>query len=181
VTERDEAFARIRQWGDPVLRTPTREVTAFDDVLARQAEEMMRVMAAAQGAGLAAPQVGSLLRLLVYHPDRESPARALVNPTVEHASPELVRDLEGCLSLGRALVQVEVPRAREVVVRARALDGAEVRIEAADGHARVLQHEIDHLDGVLMLDRVPAAERRPAVRALQAGEPYAPEPPSASG
>jgi peptide deformylase len=177
MAERDEAFARIRQWGDPILRTRTREVTTFDAVLARQAEAMMEVMAAAQGAGLAAPQVGSLLRLLVYHPDRESPARALVNPVVEHASTDLIHDLEGCLSLGQALVQVEVPRAREVVVRARGIDGAEVRIEAQDAHARVLQHEIDHLDGVLMLDRVPPAQRRPAVRALQAGEPWSPAPP----
>jgi peptide deformylase len=174
---RAAAFERIRQWGDPVLRSRAREVDEFDDALRRQAEEMVRVMEAAHGAGLAAPQVGVTNRVLVYRPDPETAPRALVNPVVEEASEDTARDLEGCLSLGRAQVHVEVERPRAVVVAARDVDGEEVRIEAEDRHARVLQHEIDHLDGVLMLARADPEQRKAAVRALREGVPYSPPPP----
>ena len=175
---RAEAFDRIRQWGDPVLRTPAREVDAFDAHLKRQADEMIALMEAAQGVGLAAPQVGIPNRVLVYRADTGAPSRALVNPVVEEASEETVRGYEGCLSLGRASVVVEVDRAVSVVVAARDVDGSAVRIEAADHHARVLQHEIDHLDGILTLARADPLQRREAVRALREGVPYYPEPPA---
>ncbi len=178
---RAAAFARIRQWGDPVLRTPARPVEVFDAALARQAEEMIDLMDAARGAGLAAPQIGLLQRLLVYYPGADDPPRALVNPVVESASPEQAVDLEGCLSLGRAGVYVDVPRAVAVVVTGNTVAGDPVRIEAEGGHARVLQHEIDHLDGVLMLARTEPAQRRAAIRALNAGEFWQPEPSAADG
>jgi peptide deformylase len=154
-------------------------VEVFDSALARQAEEMIDLMDAAHGAGLAAPQIGLLQRLLVYYAGAEEPPRALVNPVIESASTEEDVDLEGCLSLGRAGVYVEVPRAVAVVVTGNTVDGEEIRIEAEGGHARVLQHEIDHLDGVLMLSRTAPAQRRAAVRALNAGESWQPEPPAA--
>jgi peptide deformylase len=173
---REAAFGRIRQWGDPILRASAREVVRFDEALRRQAAEMIALMEAAHGAGLAAPQIGVANRVLVYRPDPEAVPVALVNAVVAHASEETVSGLEGCLSLGRARVNVEVPRPRAVVVAAQDVDGAPVRIEAEERHARVLQHEIDHLDGVLMLARADAAQRRDAVRALREGRPFAPAP-----
>jgi peptide deformylase len=173
---RAAAFARIRQWGDPVLRTPARPVDVFDAALVRQAEEMIELMDAARGAGLAAPQIGLLQRLLVYYAGADESPRALVNPVIESASTEQDVDLEGCLSLGRAGVYVEVPRAVAVVVTGTTVGGEPIRIEAEGGHARVLQHEIDHLDGVLMLSRTVPVQRRAAVRALNAGEAWQPEP-----
>jgi peptide deformylase len=178
-TRRAAAFERIRQWGDPVLRTPARPVEVFDAALAEQAQDMIRLMDAAHGAGLAAPQIGLLQRLLVYYAGADEPPRALVNPVIESASTEQDIDLEGCLSLGRAGVYVEVPRAIAVVVTGNTVDGEGIRIEAEGGHARVLQHEIDHLDGVLMLARTAPAHRRAAIRALNAGEPWQPEPTAA--
>jgi peptide deformylase len=175
---RAAAFARIRQWGDAVLRMQAREVDAFDDVLRRQAAEMLRIMDEARGVGLAAPQVGVTNRVFAYRPGREEEGLALVNPVIVERSEETVAGLEGCLSLGRARVHVVVDRARGVFVEAQDVDGAPVRVEAEDFHARVLQHEIDHLDGVLMLARTDPDQRRAAVRALRADEPYeAPWPP----
>jgi peptide deformylase len=171
---RAAAFERIRQWGDPVLRTQARLVEQFDAALRRQADDMIALMDDAHGAGLAAPQVGIPNRVLVYRAGPEGDARALVNPVVESASEETVRGLEGCLSIGRAGVYVEVDRPRAVVVSAQEVDGTAVRIEAEDGHARVLQHEIDHLDGVLMLSRTEPGQRREAVRALREGVPWIP-------
>jgi peptide deformylase len=176
---RAAAFERILQWGDPVLRTPARTVERFDAALRHQADEMARLMDDAHGAGLAAPQVGVSNRVLVYRAEAEAPITALVNPVVEEAAGETDVDLEGCLSLGRAQVFVTVERPRAVVVRAFAPDGGEVRIEAQDRHARILQHEIDHLDGVLMLTRTDPAQRRDAVRALREGRSFAPEWPPA--
>jgi len=174
---RDAAFARILQWGDPVLRTPARAVSDFDAALAAQVAEMTALMEDASGVGLAAPQVGLGRRLLVYRAELDGPVRALVNPTVQWASEETAEALEGCLSIGRARVAVAVPRAVQVVVEGQAVDGSPVRIEAEHVHARVLQHEIDHLDGVLMLSRTHRDQRREAVRALRLGEAWAPPPP----
>ena len=104
----------------------------------------------------------------IRRPEAEAAPRALANPViVDRAGRET--DLEGCLSLGRAQVHVLVERASELLVEALDLDGEQVRIEAEHGHARVLQHEIDHLDGVLMLDRIDSAQRRAALRALREG------------
>ena len=171
---RAAAFAHIRQWGDAVLRSPARAVDRFDDVLRRQADDMLRVMDDAGGTGLAAPQIGVTNRVLVYRVGDQDEARTLVNPVIEHASEETVLGLEGCLSLGSARVYVAVERARSVVVTAQEVDGAPVRIEADERHARILQHEIDHLDGVLMLDRTDPDQRREAVKALHRGEAWAP-------
>jgi len=173
---RAEAFDRIRQWGDPVLRTPGREVDVFDAALRRQADEMIALMEDAQGVGLAAPQVGIPNRVLVYRAEVDAPVRALVNPVVEETSEERVRGYEGCLSLARGGVVVEVERAVSVVVAARDVDGSAIRIEAEDHHARVLQHEIDHLDGILTLARAEPLQRRQAVRALREGVTYFPAP-----
>jgi peptide deformylase len=169
------AFARIRQWGDPVLREKARPVDSFDSALADQIADMQRIMVDADGAGLAATQVGILRRLFVYRlPDDEAP-RAIVNPEIVDAGAELESRLEGCLSLGQARVHVEVERPHEVVVEGRDAQGNPLRIEAVGDHARVLQHELDHLDGVLMLDRTSREQRRGAVRALRLGERYRPE------
>jgi peptide deformylase len=165
----DAARARLTQWGDPVLRTRTVEVTAFDDELRALATSMGELMDAADGAGLAAPQVGSVQRLFVFRLPSEDPAatgpRAIVNPRITAASSERQRGPEGCLSI--PVVTVEVERALAVTMEGRALDGSPVTIEAAGPDAVVLQHELDHLDGILMLDRADRDERRRAVRLLR--------------
>jgi peptide deformylase len=174
-----DAYAHIRQWGDPVLREKARPVETFDRAFAQQVTELAQLMRDADGAGLAATQVGSLRRVFVYRlPDDEdtAPARVVVNPEIVSASEERETMLEGCLSLGKAGVNVEVERPRDVVLDAQDADGNPVRIEATGTHARVLQHELDHLDGVLMLDRTTTEQRRAAVRALNAGRPWRPEP-----
>jgi peptide deformylase len=173
-----DPFAHIRQWGDPVLREKARAVETFDAAFAQQVAELDSLMRGADGAGLAATQVGSLRRVFVYRlPDDEddAPARVVVNPEIESSSEDTETMLEGCLSLGKATVNVEVERPRAVVLTARDADGRPVRIEAEGGHARVLQHELDHLDGVLMLDRATPEQRRAAVRALNAGVPWRPD------
>lgn len=159
------ALARIRQWGDPVLVTPARPVEEFDYELATEAAEMARLMQDALGVGLAAPQLGRLRRLLVYRPGPESDAVALVNPELEWRGEEEESAEEGCLSLGTVLVDVERPV--HVRVRARDPGGAPLLVEASGFEARVIQHEMDHLDGVLILDRVPRPARKEALRSLR--------------
>jgi len=161
-----DALRLVRQLGDPVLRTPTAEVTAFDDALREEVERMQRIMVDAHGVGLAAPQIGALRRLLVYRTGDGEPARALVNPRLAWASEEEEIDAEGCLSIGE--VSMDVPRAVAIRVEARDADGAELVIEARDFEARVIQHEMDHLDGILILDRTTKEQRREALRALRA-------------
>jgi len=160
---REAALAHIRQLGDPVLRTRAIEVTHFDDQLRQQVDWMREVMDGALGVGLAATQVGILSRVLVYRVESESPTAAIVNPRIEWRSDETESSEEGCLSIPGIRVDVERP----LHVRVRAVDehGAPRTIEASGLEARVLQHEIDHLDGVLMLDRTSRAERREAMRA----------------
>ena len=172
-----DVFEHIRQWGDPVLRETARPVETFDRAFAQQVSELESLMRGADGAGLAATQVGSLQRVFVYRlPDDEddAPARVIVNPELVVASEDTETMLEGCLSLGKAGVNVEVERPRAVVLNAQDATGKPLRIEAEGGHARILQHELDHLDGVLMLDRTTAEQRRAAVRALNAGVPWRP-------
>jgi peptide deformylase len=173
----DSAFTHIRQWGDPVLREKARPVETFDRAFAQQVSELEELMKGADGAGLAATQVGSLRRVFVYRlPDDEddAPARVVVNPVIESSSEDVETMLEGCLSLGKARVNVEVERPRAVVLTGQDASGEPLRIEAEGGHARVLQHELDHLDGILMLDRTTTEQRRAAVRALNAGLPWRP-------
>jgi peptide deformylase len=165
LARRAAALEQVRMWGDPVLRTPARPVERFDAALVDQAARMARVMDEALGAGLAANQVGLLNRLLVYRVAPDAPLRVLVNPQIEWTSEEQEPFAEGCLSLPG--VWVEVPRPSRVRVVAHDEHGARLVIEAAGREASVVQHEIDHLDGVLVLDRVPADERRVAVRRLR--------------
>lgn len=167
IRRRERAFERIVQWGDPVLRSKTTPVADIDDDVRAQVAEMKQIMVDAWGVGLAAPQIGSLRRLLVYRdpevPDAE--LQALINPEIEWASEETTVFTEGCLSIRGPVYPVERPSA----VRVRALDehGAEVVIEAEGVHASCVQHEIDHLDGVLILDHLDRDAKREAIRALR--------------
>ena len=163
---RDRALAHVRKFGDPVLRTRARDVGRFDEELVQEAERMGRLMNDAIGVGLAATQVGVLHRLLVYRVHPQSPVVALVNPELEWAGRDEESLEEGCLSLPGVHVQVERPVF--VRVRARNEHGEPVLIEAAGLEARVIQHEMDHLDGVLVLDRISRSERKEAMRALRA-------------
>jgi peptide deformylase len=162
---RDAALAHVRQYGDPVLRSRAREITEFDDTLRAEIAQMGSLMTDALGIGLAATQVGMLRRLLVYRVEHESPVNALVNPVVEWSGSEQETMEEGCLSLPGVIVDVERP----VRVRVRAQDGrgAPLVVEASGLEARVLQHEIDHLDGTLILDRTSRDQRKEAMRALR--------------
>ena len=163
------AFARIRQYGDPVLRTPTIEVTRFDDGLREEARRMVEIMDAAGGVGLAAPQVGALSRMAVMRLGEGDDERVTVlcNPRIVWRSDEEEEAVEGCLSIGAASIAVTVPRALAVRVEARDLTGAPLEIAPEGYDARVVQHELDHLDGVLMIDRTTPEDRREALRALR--------------
>ena len=168
-----DPFAIIRQYGDPALREKAYAIEAFDAALGEQVAELLQVMFDADGAGLAATQVGVLRRVFVYRLGDEPPV-VVINPVITDRGEELATGLEGCLSLGQARVLVDVERALEVVVEAQDLKGEPITIEAKGMHARILQHEIDHLDGVLMLDRTSTEQRRAAVRALARGEAWRP-------
>jgi peptide deformylase len=162
---RDAALQLIRKYGDPVLRSRALEIDAFDDALAEEARRMGRLMNDALGIGLAATQVGVMHRLLVYRVDPDAPVAAVVNPVLEWASKDREPLEEGCLSLPGVLVEVERP----IHVRVRGKDerGDELLIEASGLEARVLQHEMDHLDGVLILDRTSRDQRKQAMRTLR--------------
>ena len=159
------ALAQVRQYGDPVLRAKARPVEVFDDELRAEVARMGALMHDSLGIGLAATQVGILHRLLVYRVEHEAPVNALVNPVIEFSSDEEEWAEEGCLSL--PAVHVEVERAVFVRVRAQDEHGEDVVVEAAGLEARVIQHEVDHLDGVLILDRTPKDQRKEAMRALR--------------
>jgi peptide deformylase len=161
------ALEQIRQFGDPVLRAPALTVTEFDDALRDDVERMVRIMHDARGVGLAAPQVGSLRRLAVVMTGEEEPPIALVNPEIIWRSEEVEADFEGCLSIGE--VSVEVPRAVAIRVRAQDVEGNPVELAPEGFFARVIQHELDHLDGVLILDRTAPEQRREALKALRDG------------
>jgi peptide deformylase len=160
-------LANVRQYPDPVLRMKTNDVTAFGDALAALVERMMRVMQSAKGVGLAAPQLGVLQRVLVHHADEEADPMALVNPRIVATSPESEVVEEGCLSLDAAGVVVEVERPLSVTVEARTPAGEELRFDAEGLEARVIQHEVDHLDGVLIIDRTTPEQRRAALGRLR--------------
>ncbi len=167
LARRRAALRHVRQWGDPVLRERARPVAAFDSKLREEVKTMGEVMDDALGIGLAATQLGILHRVVVYRTpgDPESPLHVLVNPEIEWASEERAVLPEGCLSLPGVWVDVERPA--QVRVRARDEHGAEVMVEAEGPEASVVQHEIDHLDGVLVLDRIPREARKVAMRALR--------------
>jgi peptide deformylase len=165
---RQAALANVRKLGDPVLRTKALPVERFDDALRDEARRMAIVMEDALGIGLAAPQVGISHRLLVYRVDPESPTVTLVNPRIEWSSRDEEIAEEGCLSL--PFVHVDVERPVAVLVCARDARGEEIVIEATGLEARVIQHEIDHLDGVLILDRTSREQRKAAMRAMREAE-----------
>jgi peptide deformylase len=165
---RDAALAQVRKFGDPVLRTRARPVEAFDDALRAELRRMGELMGDALGVGLAATQVGVLHRVLVYRVQQQAPVSALVNPEIEWTGNEREAMEEGCLSLPRVLVDVERPI--HVRVRARNENGEPIMIEASGLEARVIQHEIDHLDGVLILDRTSRDQRKEAIRTLREAE-----------
>jgi peptide deformylase len=161
------ALAQIRQYPDPVLRLAAKEVEEVDETVGGLVERMTKLMQEARGVGLAAPQIGVLRRVLVYQTDDESPVVALVNPGVTASSEEQETSEEGCLSLGAASVVVPVERPLRVTVTASTPEGEAVEIEAEGLEARVIQHELDHLDGVLIIDRTTPDERRGALAQLR--------------
>ena len=155
------ALAQVRQYPDPVLRMRANEVAQFDEPLHALVERMGRLMQEARGVGLAAPQIGILQRVLVYQIGDDRPVTALVNPSVVATGDEAEVADEGCLSLGAASVVVPVERPSAVTVSAATPAGETITIEAEGLEARVIQHELDHLDGVLTLDRTqPDAKKR---------------------
>ena len=159
------ALAQIRQYPDAVLRMRAREVESFDDDLARLAQKMIHLMREARGVGLAATQVGVLQRLFVFQADEEEEATAIVNPEITKRSRDVEVLDEGCLSLQGVLVPVE--RAMAVTIEGRDLAGGPLRLDLEDMDARVVQHELDHLDGVLMLERTDDESRRDALAVLR--------------
>ena len=165
LARRDAALAQVRKFGDPVLKTKARPVEHFDDALRDEVRRMGLLMDDALGIGLAATQVGVLHRLLVYKVQSGAPLAALANPVIEWSSKEEETAEEGCLSLPSVHVEVERP----VHVRVRAQDeyGEPILVEASGLEARVIQHELDHLDGVLILDRTPRDQRKEAMRILR--------------
>lgn len=162
---RDAALSQVRKLGDPVLRATALPVQRFDEELAVEVARMGALMDDALGVGLAATQVGVLHRLLVYRADSEQPLTALANPVLEWVSEETEVAAEGCLSIPG--VHLDVERPARVRVSAQDPAGAPVTIEAEGLEARVIQHEIDHLDGVLILDRVSRQQRKEAMRELR--------------
>jgi peptide deformylase len=162
---RRRALEQIVQFGDPVLKSRALPVTTFDDALRAEIARMGELMHDSLGIGLAANQVGRLRRLLVYRVAADGPVEALVNPELEWASKDQEWSGEGCLSLPR--VHVDVERPIHVRVRAQDADGEPIVVEASGLEARVIQHEMDHLDGVLILERAPRDQRREAMRTLR--------------
>ncbi|HEX4525786.1 MAG TPA: peptide deformylase [Gaiellaceae bacterium] len=158
------ALAQIRQYGDPALRLVAHEVVDFDDDLRRLVDRMTTLMHEAQGVGLAATQVGVLRRLFVFEPDDEGP-RVLVNPVVVERADETSTDDEGCLSLQG--IRVPVDRSVRVTVEGKDENGEVVRWELDEYGSRVVQHELDHLDGVLIIDRTDDEHRREALATLR--------------
>jgi peptide deformylase len=165
VARRTAALAHVRKFGDPVLRTKARPVDRFDGALRDQVARMGELMNDALGVGLAATQVGVLNRVVVYRVHQQAPFAALVNPEIEWSGHDEETMEEGCLSLPNVHVDVE----RKVNIRVKALneDGEPITIEASGLEARVIQHEVDHLDGVLVLDRISRQQRKEAMRALR--------------
>lgn len=153
----------IRTFGDPVLKSRSSRVKDFDESLKQLAEEMVRVMREREGVGLAANQIGRLKRIFVAAFEDEE--YVLVNPEIEERSETTEKDIEGCLSIPETRVEVERPVT--VTVSGQDLSGEPVRVEAEGLLARIFQHEIDHLDGVLILDRTDRESRKNALREIR--------------
>lgn len=164
---RRAALLQLRQYPDTALRLRANDVVLPDDALASLVERMTNLMQEARGVGLAAPQVGVLRRVLVYQTGEEEPVTALVNPRVTASSEEQVTEDEGCLSLGAASVIMPVERPQSVTVEGSSPSGEPLVIEAEGLEARVIQHEVDHLDGILIIDRTTPEARREALARLR--------------
>ena len=162
---RAAAMTFIKRFGEPVLKSRATEVDRFDDALRNQVGRMAAIMRDALGVGLAAPQLGISQRLLVYRVGHDAPLVALVNPEIEWESKDEEVFEEGCLSIPG--IHVDVPRKVHVRVRAKDEEGEERVVEASGLEARVIQHEIDHLDGKLMLDRTSRDQKKEAMRTLR--------------
>jgi peptide deformylase len=169
---REAALAHVVKFGDPVLKSVASRVTAFGPELRAEVERMISIMRDGMGVGLAATQLGVLRRVLVFQAGADGEPTALVNPAVEWHSEEGSIAEEGCLSLPR--VSMDVERPLHVRVSGNDAEGERIEIEASGLEARVLQHEIDHLDGVLILDRTSRDQRKGALRALREGGSYGP-------
>ena len=176
---RDAALRYVRKFGDPVLRATALPVERFDEDLKNEVQRMGELMHDALGVGLAATQLGVLHRVLVYKAYVDDPVTALVNPVMEWMSEEREIGDEGCLSLPG--VHVEVERHAQLRVRGRDETGRELKIAAEGLEARVIQHELDHLNGVLILDRISREARKEAMRAMrEAQEPAEDRPADAA-
>ena len=158
------ALAQIRQYPDAALKMEARPVEEFDDDLRRLVERMKQLMVDANGIGLAATQVGVLQRLFVFQ-TAEDDVVAVANPEIVERSEETSVDDEGCLSIQGVLLPVERPES--IVIVGQDETGADVRYELEEPYSRVAQHESDHLDGVLILDRTTPEARREALAALR--------------
>jgi peptide deformylase len=172
IERREAALAHVVKFGDPVLKSKASPVRNFGPELRAEVERMYGIMRDGLGVGLAATQLGALRRLLVFHAGPDGEPSVLVNPEIEWVSEETAVAEEGCLSLPRVTMDVERPHYARF--SGRDIEGAPIVIEAAGLEARVLQHEIDHLDGVLILDRTVREQRKAALRALRQGGSYSP-------
>jgi peptide deformylase len=170
---RNAALSQVVRFGDPVLKSAASPIGDFDDQLVEESERMIGLMRDAIGVGLAATQLGVLRRMLVFQVGAEAEPTVMINPEIEWRSEDSATAEEGCLSIPGVVVDVERP----LFVRARAVDvrGEPFTVEASGLEARVIQHEVDHLDGVLMLDRTEKEQRKGALRALREGGTYAPD------
>ena len=158
------ALSQIRQYPDAALKMEARPVQEFDDDLRRLVERMKVLMVDANGIGLAATQVGVLQRLFVFQ-RAEDEVVAVANPEIVERSSETSVDDEGCLSIQGVLLPVERPA--KIAIEGQDEHGAQVRYELEEPYSRVAQHESDHLDGVLILDRTTPEARREALAALR--------------
>ncbi|HEX4731090.1 MAG TPA: peptide deformylase [Solirubrobacterales bacterium] len=169
---REAALAYVVKFGDPVLKSRASPVHEFGPELHAEIERMIHIMQDGMGVGLAATQLGVLRRMLVFQAGSDNEPTALINPKIEWMSDDLAIAEEGCLSLPKVTMDVERPLHARFT--GRDVEGEPVVIEASGLEARVLQHEIDHLDGVLILDRTTRQQRKAALRALREGESYHP-------
>ena len=159
------ALAQIRQYPDPVLRMKAREVEQFDADLGKLVERLSHLLGDANGLGLAATQIGVLRRVFVFLRDPEEEPVVLVNPSFAETSDERESDTEGCLSLQGVVIPVE--RHATLTLEGKDAQGNDVRLELEGLPARIAQHELDHLDGVLILDRTTPEARREALALLR--------------
>lgn len=167
------ALRAIRLFGDPVLRAPAEVVTTFDAELRKLVRDLTETMEDAPGAGLAAPQIGVLLRVFTYHVDGE--IGHLVNPVIVETSPEELVDEEGCLSLPK--ITYKLARAERVIARGVNAYGDPVTVVGSGRLSRAVLHENDHLDGVLFIDRLDPASRRAALREIREADWSGQQPP----